>query len=157
MISTGIEAFLDYIRETEQLFRISVANEQEASDATQDILHSLELEDHDYHDNARIARKLKEVRQARRAAKDLMAQALPVVEWADANRPTIKVLERILGEVRKAEKKHRKQDLHPENYGGGRKGARKEYVSRAKKIYRSVDETHYSAVRKAERKHGRRK
>lgn len=35
--------------------------------------------------------------------------------------------------------------------------ARKEYVSRAKNIYRSVDEAHYSAVKKAERKHGRRK
>ena len=35
--------------------------------------------------------------------------------------------------------------------------AKKEYVSRAKKIYRSVDEAHYNSVRKAERKHGRRK
>ena len=35
--------------------------------------------------------------------------------------------------------------------------ARKEYVSRAKKIYRSVDEAHYNSVRKAHRKHGRRK
>ena len=122
MISTGIEAFLDYIRETEQLFRISVANEQEASDATQDILHSLELEDHDYHGNARIARKLKEVRQARRAAKDLMAQALPVVEWADANRPTIKVLERLLGEVRKAEKNTENRIYTPKTTAAGGKG-----------------------------------
>ncbi|WP_195985356.1 hypothetical protein [Clostridium sp. D33t1_170424_F3] len=104
MISKGVEEFLDYIREAEQLYRISVANEQEASDATQDILHSIELEEHDYHGSARLARKLKEVRQARRAAKDLMAQALPVVEWAEANRQTIKALERLLGEVRKAEK-----------------------------------------------------
>lgn len=35
--------------------------------------------------------------------------------------------------------------------------AKKEYVSRTKKIYRSVDEAHYSSVRKAERKCGRRK
>lgn len=103
-VSNGIEAFLNYIRETEQLYRISVANEQEANDATQDILHSLELEDHDYHNSARLARKLKEVRQARRAAKDLMAQTLPVVEWAEENQQTIKALERLLGEVRKTEK-----------------------------------------------------
>lgn len=103
-VSNGIEAFLDYIRETEQLYRISVANEREANDATQDILHSLELEVHDYHSSARLARKLKEVRQARRAAKDLMGQTLPVVEWAEGNRQTIKALERLLGEVRKMEK-----------------------------------------------------
>lgn len=103
-VSNGIEAFLDYIRETEQLYRISVSNEQETNDATQDILHSLELETHDYHSSARLARKLKEVRQARRAAKDLMGQTLPVVEWAEGNRQTVKALERLLGEVRKMEK-----------------------------------------------------
>ena len=103
-VSNGIEAFLNYIRETEQLYRISVANEQETNDATQDILHSLELETHDYHSSARLARKLKEVRQARRAAKDLMGQTLPVVEWAEGNRQTVKALERLLGEVRKMEK-----------------------------------------------------
>lgn len=103
-VSNGIEAFLDYIREAEQLYRISVSNEQEANDATQDILHSLELEDHDYDSSARLAIKLKEVRQARRAAKDLMGPTLPVVEWAEDNRQTIKALERLLGEVRKMEK-----------------------------------------------------
>ena len=70
MVSNGIEAFLDYIREAEQLYRISVSNEQETNDATQDILHSLELEVHDYHSSARLALKLKEVRQARRVAKE---------------------------------------------------------------------------------------
>lgn len=104
MLSTGIEAFLDYIRETEQLYRISVANEQDANDETQDILHSLELEKHDYHDTARLGKRLKEVRRARRAAKDIIAQACPVVEWAETNRKTIGALEQLLGAVRKAEK-----------------------------------------------------
>lgn len=104
MLSAGIEAFLDYIRETEQLYRISVANEEDANDETQDILHSLELEEHDYHDTARLGKRLKEVRQARRAAKDIMAQARPVVEWVETNRKTISALEQLLGAVRKAEK-----------------------------------------------------
>ena len=123
MISGGIEAFLDYIRETEQLYRISVSNEQEANDATQDILHSLELETHDYHDSARLARKLKEVRQARRAAKDLMGQTLPVVEWAEGNRQTIKALERLLGEVRKMEKNTGNRIYTPKTTATGGKGA----------------------------------
>lgn len=122
-VSNGIEAFLDYIRETEQLYRISVANEQEANDATQDILHSLELETHDYHSSARLARKLKEVRQARRAAKDLMGQTLPVVEWAEGNRQTIKSLERLLGEVRKMEKNTGNRIYTPKTTIVGRKGA----------------------------------
>lgn len=125
-VSNGIEAFLDYIRETEQLYRISVANEQEANDATQDILHSLELEVHDYHSSARLARKLKEVRQARRAAKDLMGQTLPVVEWAEGNRQTIKALERLLGEVRKMEKNTGNRIYTPKTAIVGGKGARQQ-------------------------------
>ncbi len=123
MVSNGIEAFLDYIRGTEQLYRISVANEQEANDVTQDILHSLELETHDYHSSARLARKLKEVRQARRAAKDLMCETLPVVEWAEDNRQTIKALERLLGEVRKMEKNTGNRIYTPKTTIVGGKGA----------------------------------
>lgn len=103
-ISQGVEYFLEYIRQTEQLYHISIANEQEANDATQDLLHSLELEEHDYHSSARIARKLKEVRQTRRAAKDLTLKTQVVVNWIDENRKTIKTLEQLLGEVRKAER-----------------------------------------------------
>lgn len=104
MISEGLDKFLCYVRETEQYYRIAVANEQEANDATQDILHSVELEDHDYHEMAKIGKKLREVRQQRRAAKDLMDQTHPVCEWADNNRQVIKSLEQLLGAVRKAEK-----------------------------------------------------
>ena len=103
-ISVGIENFLEYMRQIEQLYHISIANEQEANDATQDILHSLELEEHDYHSSARIARKLKEVRQTRRAAKDLTLKTQVVVNWIDENRKTIKTLEQLLGEVRKMER-----------------------------------------------------
>lgn len=103
-ISKGIESFLNYIREMEQLHRISIANEQQANDETQDILHSLELGEHGYHDTAHLAAKLREVRKNRRAAKDLIAQTSPIVDWAEHNRSTIKGLEQILGKVRKEEK-----------------------------------------------------
>lgn len=37
---------------------MSEVNEQEANNETQDILHSLELQDHDYHDFARLSKEL---------------------------------------------------------------------------------------------------
>ena len=104
MISQGINNFLTYIREIEQLYRISVANEQEANDMTQDILHSIELEPHDYRGYAQLAKKLKEIRQTRRASKDLVMQTQVVLEWVEENRKTIKSLEQLLGEARKVEK-----------------------------------------------------
>lgn len=103
-VSKGLDEFLKYIREIEQLNRMAVADEQQANDETQDILHSLELEEHDYHSSARLAKKLKKIRQKRRTAKDLIAQTTPIIEWADHNRGVIKGLEQLLGKVRKEEK-----------------------------------------------------
>lgn len=102
--SQGIETFLTFMRETEQRYHIAEAEEQEANDATQDLLHIIELEDHDHDDYARLSEELKAVRQKRRKAKDTMSEAAPVLDWMDANRPVIKSLERLLGDVRKAEK-----------------------------------------------------
>lgn len=43
MISQGLEGFLNWLRETEQQLHMAEQWEQEANDATQDILHRLEL------------------------------------------------------------------------------------------------------------------
>ena len=104
MTSTGIEAFLSYLRETEQKYRMAEADEQDANDETQDILHSIELQEHDYHDFARLSKELKSVRQKRRTAKDTMSETIPVLEWVEANRAVVKGLERLQGDVRKTEK-----------------------------------------------------
>lgn len=104
MMSEEIEQFLKFLRESEQYLHIGQANEQEANDATQDILHALELEDMDYHRRAHLAIKLGEVRAARRAAKDLVAAATPIVNWLESNRAVVKSLEKLLGELRKVEK-----------------------------------------------------
>lgn len=103
--SIGISSFLEYIRECNQNYRIAITEEQEANDATQDILHSIELEKNDYHSYAHLAIRLKEVRANRRDAKDIQIQLEPIVEWAEQNQNTIKSIERLLGDVRKAERK----------------------------------------------------
>lgn len=102
--SGKIDAFLSFLRESGRLYHIAESDEQEANGETQDILHSLELEDHDYHEYARLSKQLKAIRQRRRTAKDMMAVLLPVLEWAEENHAVIKSLERLLGAVRKEEK-----------------------------------------------------
>lgn len=101
----SIEDFLAFLRETETVSHIAQQEEQEANDKTQDILHSLELEQHEYRQYAALAKELRDVRQKRRNAKDLYNVTLPILEWLDQNRPVVKSIERMLGEVRKAEKK----------------------------------------------------
>ena len=95
--SKQIEGFLDFLREVK-------TDEKEANDATQDLLHSLELYENTYHEYARAAKKLAQVRQERRAAKDRREQIQPVMDWLEENGNVIFGLEKLLGDVRKAEK-----------------------------------------------------
>ena len=113
MISQGLEDFLDYLRETEQLLHMAEQAEQEANDATQDILHRLELVELDCDVACYLAFKLREVRQRRREAKDQTDQAAPVVAWLEDHRPVVKELERLLGEVRKQERRARDRIYTP--------------------------------------------
>lgn len=104
-ISWGIESFLDYLRETEQQLHIAEQAEQEANDATQDILHRLELCELENENAGRLAYKLREVRRQRREAKDRIDQTAPVAAWLEERRAVVKELERLLGEVRKQERR----------------------------------------------------
>ena len=102
--SKQIEGFLDFLREVKTDYNIAVSSEKEANDATQDLLHSLELYENTYHEYARTAKKLAQVRQERRAAKDRREQIQPVMDWLEENGNVIFGLEKLLGDVRKAEK-----------------------------------------------------
>lgn len=102
--SKQIEGFLDFLREAKTDYNIAVSSEKEANDATQDLLHSLELYENTYHEYARAAKKLAQVRQERRAAKDRREQIQPVMDWMQENGKVVFGLERLLGDVRKAEK-----------------------------------------------------
>lgn len=104
-VSKQINAFLLFLTDCSQQYHMAEAEEQEANDQTQDILHSLELQDHDYHSFARLSKELKGIRQSRRRAKDIMGTTAPVLDWMEKNRACIKSLEQLLGIVRKAEKR----------------------------------------------------
>ncbi len=105
MTSTELENFLSSLRQAERDCRMAQTEEQAQNDATQDILHALELQKQSYHQLAGLARELAQVRQKRRVAKDTVSRTEPVVAWLEANRPVVKSLERLLGDLRKAEKR----------------------------------------------------
>lgn len=102
--SEQIERFLNFLREARQEYDIAVAEETEANNATQDLLHSLELDDNKYHDSARIALALKQIRKERREAKDKELKLQPIIDWCAENLKTIQELEQLLGAVRKTER-----------------------------------------------------
>lgn len=102
--SKELEQFLDFLKSAESQLDQATTGQQEAEAETQDILHALELEKHSYHEMAALSRKLAEVRQNRRQHKDNAAQLAPVVEWARGNIEVVRGLQRLLGDVRKAER-----------------------------------------------------
>lgn len=103
-ISGPLETFLDYLRECVQLYHIAEDELTDANALTQDILHSLELEQHDEDEYLALAQELAETRQNRRTAKDKLITTAPVASWLEQNQAVVKGLERLLGEIRKAEK-----------------------------------------------------
>lgn len=101
--SETVQQFLAFLRECGTEYNIAAAREDELNAMTQDILHSLELDDNNYHDSAKLARTLTEVRQQRRDAKDTMTITDPIISWVAENKTVLKSLERLLGDIRKAE------------------------------------------------------
>ena len=103
--SESLSNFLSFMRNISSQYRMAVTEEQETDDITQDIMHSLELEDHTYHEYAQLSKELSEVRKKRRMAKDTLAVLKPVLDWYEKNTQVIKDLENLLGVVRKSEQK----------------------------------------------------
>ena len=104
-VSKGLEDFLSYLRHSQEQNRIAAADCTQAEAATQDILHTLELDRHDRTGRDRLARKLAQIRKDRRKAKDILLQTDPLVEWAKQHSDAIISLEQVLGNIRKAERR----------------------------------------------------
>ncbi len=96
---------MDFLRYAAEQHEIAKTAQMEADAVTQDILHTLELQDPDRAYMERLARKLKRTRQERRLAKDTAARTSCIADWVGKNAAVIKSLERLLGEVRREEKK----------------------------------------------------
>lgn len=111
--SEPLESFLAYLREIQREHGAAAAAEQAADNATQDILHSLELCDNSYHECARLAGALRAVRQERRAAKDRRLALQPVADWASRNAKAVKGLESLLGQMRRTEKNMESRSYKP--------------------------------------------
>lgn len=112
-VSGSIEAFLDFIRETEQNRSIAVAEEKDANEATQDILHAIEFGEHQGNKPAQLVKKIQAVRLKRRDAKDAIDTTAPVCDWVRENHQIVKSLERLLGDVRKVERRQAGRSYYP--------------------------------------------
>jgi len=122
MTSEQIDAFLTFLRDCEQRFHMAEAEEQESNAVTNDIHHSLELEEHGDGEILQLAKDLTRARRQRRKAKDEMDALSPVLLWVEENRSVVKGLERLLGDVRKAERRAENRIYTPRTERGRESG-----------------------------------
>ena len=102
--SDNIEIFLEFLRQAKREYQIAITEEREKDAASQDLDHCLELNNNSYHDMAKIAKTITQVRRERRQAKDRQQVLKPVTDWMYQNARVIKNLEELLGAVRRAGK-----------------------------------------------------
>ena len=86
---------------------------KECDEATQDILHNMEIDPVKYKERARLATKLQSVRRQRRTAKDMTETTKIISIWVKDNKSIIGSLQRLLGDIRKAEKKQQNRTYIP--------------------------------------------
>ena len=102
--SQYLENFLDFIRESELIYKEAYEKVHEMDKLTQDYLHDIELGGFDYKGRAKIATKLKDARQIRRVNKDITIPLEPLRDWVNTHKSTINELQQLLGQIRKEEK-----------------------------------------------------
>ncbi len=102
--SKYIENFLNFIRDSELIYKEAYEKVHEMDKLTQDYLHDIELGGFDYKGRAKIATKLKHARQIRRVNKDITIPLEPLRDWVNTHKSTINELQQLLGQIRKEEK-----------------------------------------------------
>ncbi len=111
--SQSLSDFLEFLRKSQQDYNIAVDIELTKSEETQDILHKIELDDIKYHEYAKLAKALKSIRSERRVAKNTKRQLEPLIGWTEENQNVVRGLERLLGEIRKAETNIKNAHYYP--------------------------------------------
>lgn len=102
-----LKGFIDFLRNVKTEHEIAVENENEFNEQTQDLLHTLELNDElTYHQKAKLAKKISEVRKERRINKDFEELTGDLAKWVSENSKVLNDLGKILGAMRKLQGKH---------------------------------------------------
>ena len=103
MYSDALSEFIKFFKKAEEDKRIADLTLSDTDKMLSDLEHELEFGSRTYHERAKIAGKISEIRKERRAAKYTIEQLTPVQDWIDKNQHVLRGLEKLLGEVRKAE------------------------------------------------------
>lgn len=103
--SKSVEDMLNIFVQASESLKMAQDELDYCDKKTQDLLHEIELCQQTYHERAQMAVALRDIRQRRRAAKDIIEVATPFVAWISSQTNAVNQLKQCLGAMRKAESK----------------------------------------------------
>ncbi len=108
-----ISDFLDLMRECTAKYEFNFEEVHRTELLGTDLNHKLELQDLGYHEFAKVAKQIKECQKERRGFKDEVEELEPLKNWMANNQNAFNSINKLLGEVRKAEDKHVERGYMP--------------------------------------------
>lgn len=113
LLSEHVSEFLSLMREALPDYDWCDEERSKCEMETQDILHTMELEDLKYGERAKLATELAKIRKYRRQCKDEQEELEPIVRFMKDNKPLFNKLDQLVGELRKVEKYHKTRHYYP--------------------------------------------
>lgn len=106
--SNNISEFLNFLHSIPSQHKMATEELDKQEKLTQDLLHSLELDELTYKQRCKVATLLTHNRRDRRKAKDELELLTPIYEYMmdPANKKVFDKMTDVLGETRKVEKRH---------------------------------------------------
>ena len=112
-VSVIISDFVKFLNDANFSYTYMLEKMSEQEKITQDILHSLELDDLKYSERAKLATKLAAARKQRRIYKDAVEELAPVADFIEDNKKLLNNFSALVGSVRKQEKYHSNRQYYP--------------------------------------------
>ena len=106
-VSGNIKQFCDFTDQAKLDYQWNYDEVNRLDKLTQDYLHSLELDNLNYKERAKVATQLQKCRQERRIAKDIVENLAPLVDFlsSDKGNSYMKLMREVQGRTRKTEAK----------------------------------------------------
>lgn len=113
--SKELEYFLNFVDECMRDYTYNCEKLKTEEDLTQDLLHSLELDDLKCDARSKVATRLAVNRKNRRYYKDVVEEVTPVVEFFNesSTKTTLNKMRELLGKLRKVDSYHASRTYFP--------------------------------------------
>lgn len=105
--------FVKLLEESTSKYNFNYDEVHEKELLATDIEHKFELQELSYHQKAKLAEQLIVCQRERRIFKDEVEELEPLMQWMADNKNMYNSITKLLGEVKKAEKKHESRGYMP--------------------------------------------